>query len=215
MPVRNDYVVKAHTVRKGDIIDREGVESNADAIKSGPKWTEVRDADGKLILRIPNETDVLISRVESTEEEREAQRRARRNESIVNWLDDYQLAWDAAQAKFSEEIKGGYEVDRYNFAYSRLAHAQAEHSIKSAIIAAKHGMQKQADQKHRDTGEPKHVVDWVEAFEVWRDRALEDLIDRFRGDSRSTSQISNVLEDIQHETVAKIAGRRRFNPLDY
>lgn len=198
MPVRNDYVVKAHTVRKGDIIDREGVESNADAIKSGPKWTEVRDADGELILRIPNETDILISRMELTEEEREARRRWMRNETIADWLDDYQVDWAHAQSEFGKQIEGGYEPERYSFIYSALIYAQAEHSIKANYLALYEGV--------REHTNPE--ADHAEVWEQFSAKAREDLVDMgFKGNSRSTSQIHNALEDIQNEVLAKAVRR--------
>lgn len=212
MPIRNDYVVKAFTIRKGDIIDRQGVEYSADTIKSGPKWTEVRTDEGQLVWRSPNETDVLISRIEPTEEERETQRHEMRNQSIYDFVKDHDEDWAHAQSKFAKEIEGGYDVSRYGFVYSALIHAQAEHAIKSDIIARQNGLQRKLNE---DEGDAARQVDWVEAFDSWRDWAMENVLDSIRGDSRSTSQIHNILDDVQIEMTLKIARRGRLNPLDF
>lgn len=225
MPVTIVKTIKVQEVRAGEnvVVDKPGgvVWSTAlgqmsimvaREIKRGTKWVEARDEGAKLIFREELDSEVEVIREEPTEDERAEQRREYRNQTIYDFVKDADEEWAHAQSQFAKEIEGGYEVDRYHFTYSRLIHAQAEHYVKRAIISMRDGMQRQAE---RETDTEVVYVDWVEAFDHWRDLALENLMDGFRGDSRSTSQISNILEDVQRETIAKIAGRRRFNRLDY
>ncbi len=105
MPILKYEKVEAGKITKNDIVKGR----TAAVVKIGTKFAEVRDADGKMILRAPLRQTVAIMRPTPTDEEvaakkaeREAERRTWREESISSWLDNADDRYAAALAKFSE-----------------------------------------------------------------------------------------------------------------
>ena len=109
-------------------------------VKIGTKFAEVRDADGKMILRATLRQTVAILRPTPTEEEvaakkaeREAERRAWREESISSWLENADARYADALAKFVESVRSGWAPHNHWDAYTDLAKAQAEHKIAKEV----------------------------------------------------------------------------------
>ncbi len=198
MPVLKDEKVEAGKIGKDDVVKGRA----AAVVKIGTKFAEVRDAEGKMILRAPLRQIVAILRPTPTEEEvaarkaeLEAERRAWREESISSWLDNADDRYAAALAKFSEAVADGWAPQNYWDQYTDLAKAQAEHKI------AKEVQHKIARAAETSAFEP---MDACDAYDEWRADTREDLISRgFSGESRSTNLISNVLEDVYHAAVAR------------
>ena len=227
MPTTTKITIKAQEVRKGDRVvvwNKEGVTVRTDdtqhystrtveTIKVGTKKIEARDGDVKrnLIFYVDRDTEVDVIRSLPTEEEREAERRAYRNRVIAKFVEGADLDWQAAKTKFDEDLKsvGVGELDYHSFTYSNLIYAQAEYGVKKAIMKWRENLQRRLDEGDAEVGlNLSGDVDWVEAFDRWAADAKERLLDYgFRGNSRSTSQVSNILEDIEHEVIARTIRR--------
>jgi hypothetical protein len=198
MPILRDEKVEAGKITKDDVVKGRA----AAVVKIGTKFAEARDADGKMILRAPLRQTVAILRPMPTEEEvaaqeaeREAQQREWREESISGWLDNADDRYAGAVAKFSEAVAGGLAPQNYWDQYTDLARAQAEHRIAKEI---EHAIARSAE---RSAFDPMEACD---AYDAWRDQARGELVDRgFSGESRSTNQFSNVLEDVYRAAVAR------------
>ena len=198
IPILKDEKVEAGKITKDDVVKGRA----AAVVKIGTKFAEVRDADGKMILRAPLRQTVAILRPTPTEEEvaaqkaeREAQQRAWREESISGWLDNADDRYAGAVAKFSEAVAGGRAPQNYWDQYTDLARAQAEHRIAKEV---QHAIARSAE---TSAFEP---MDACDAYDEWRSEARDELLSHgFSGESRSTNAISNVLEDVWYATVAR------------
>ena len=198
MPILKDEKVEAGKISKDDVVKGR----TAAVVKIGTKFAEVRDGEGKMILRAPLRQTVSILRPTPTDEEvaaqkaeRKAQQRAWREESISNWLDNADDRYAGALAKFSEAVAGGRAPHSHWDAYTDLAKAQAEHKI------AKEVEHKIARSAETSAFEP---MDACDAYDEWRADARDDLLSHgFNGESRSTNVISNALEDVWYATVAR------------
>jgi DNA invertase Pin-like site-specific DNA recombinase len=116
MPILKDEKVEAGKIAKDDVVKGRA----AAVVKIGTKFAEIRDADGKMILRAPLRQTVAILRPTPTEEEvaaqkaeREAQQRAWRDEAISGWLDNADDRYAGAVTKFSEAVAGGWAPQNY------------------------------------------------------------------------------------------------------
>lgn len=104
MPILKNERVEAGKIAKDDVVKGR----TAAVVKIGTKFAEIRDADGKMILRAPLRQTVAILRPTPTEEEvaaqkaeREAQQREWREEAISGWLAnaDDRYAWRGDQVQ--------------------------------------------------------------------------------------------------------------------
>lgn len=178
-------------VRIGDERDGRKVRN----IKSGPKNTELFDTDGKRIEYARHETMVQITRYSETEESSVAGRRARRNRFLQQELATRTAGLDYAREKLAEQL------DRDGYAdYSRiqgLLSAQAELKLKHELVGI---------------ASAEKVVDLVHAEELLIDRLKDQLLQDFRhrAFSRSTSVVSNLMEDADREMAAKFIDRTRY-----
>jgi hypothetical protein len=136
MPILRNEKVEAGKITKDDVVKGR----TAAVVKIGTKFAEIRDADGKMILRAPLRQTVAILRPRPTEEEvaarkaeREAQQRQWREEAITSWLDNADDRYAGAVAKFGEAVAGGWAPQNYWDQYTYLAKAQAEHRIAKEV----------------------------------------------------------------------------------
>ena len=133
MPILRNEKVEAGKITKDDVVKGR----TAAVVKIGTKFAEIRDADGKMILRAPLRQIVAIMRPTPTDEEvaaRKAEREAQqREESISGWLDNADARYAAALAKFSEAVSGGWAPQNYWDQHTDMAKAQAEHKIAKEV----------------------------------------------------------------------------------
>jgi hypothetical protein len=182
----NKYTVKMTEVRRADVVNGRVV----DRVKSGPKWTELLDADGKRIARIESEFETYIERAEETGESRDARNRAYANRGIQRKLNDPATAVADAVAKIAEASAKGHEIG-YNLLadlISAQAKAKVWASFRSAVLAAPDGL------------------DLTEVRDAFRARLTDHLVGAVSGSqtglSRSTSVVSNVLDDADRAAIA-------------
>ena len=165
MPILKDEKVEVGKIAKDDVVKGR----TAAVVKIGTKFAEIRDADGKMILRAPLRQTVAILRPRPTEEEvaarkaeREAQQRQWREEAITSWLDNADDRYAGAVAKFGEAVAGGWAPQIYWDQYTYLAKAQAEHRIAKEV---QHVIARSAK---KSAFEP---MDACDAYDAWRDQA--------------------------------------------
>jgi hypothetical protein len=198
MPILKDEKVEAGKITKDDVVKGRA----AAVVKIGTKFAEVRAADGKMILRAPLRQIVAILRPTPTDEEvaaqkaaREAEQREWREEAISSWLANTDARYADALIKFDDAVRHGWAPQAYWDAYTDLARAQAEHKIAKEV---EHVIARSAETSAFDP------MDACDAYDAWREQARRELVDRgFSGESRSTNQFSNVLEDVYHAAVAR------------
>ena len=186
MPEIVTLTVPAAQVCNGDIIN--GAKNTRDVrnIKIGTKWAEYRDADGGLIAKMDRQTTVSVEREQRTEAERKADALRSRERRIKGWLDNAEQAFVDALAKFNESATA-YPVSSHS-AYENMLTAQADRAIAVQI-----------------KGYAEHQsLSLVDAFDRWATRQRETYTTAthmHRALSRSSSVVSNLIEDVQRERV--------------
>ena len=217
MPHLVEHIVSAAHVKKGDVYGGRTVYTK----KTGTKWTELREEDGMLILRTLNEDPISVAREVPTDEERAAveaeraaERRARSNEDIEAWVRTKIGKFEERMHGYTLKIINGSMSYSYD-SYGSMMEEQAEFEIAQAVKSIfEQGLKSDEDRSEENlefwAGRER---DWVNAFELWVEQAKEELTSRYsvRALSRSTSVISNLLEDVKRSITLELAnGMFRF-----
>jgi hypothetical protein len=214
VPITTIIPIPIQDVRVGDLAHHpKHGPIKVTRIAHGPKWVILSDEHdgGRTIIRRQIGELVTVTRTEDTEEEKEAQLRAHYNDMILRFVEHAESDWEAAQAEFAEKIRGGFDPDHgYSFIYSKLMYAHATHALKVELVQLYEGINRRRAENPDEQGGFVEA-DWVHVWGVYREDKIEKLIDYgHRGNSRSTSQVSNILEDIQNEVIANAIRRHRY-----
>lgn len=190
--------VKIEDVHKGDTFARADKERVVHAVKLGTKWVELRTEDGMLIIRQQVGTVVPVAREVETDESKARRQRALKNETIRKSLDkrETQHATKKATAKIQEKLEKGYLID--SFTMSKLIAGQAEDKVYDLLA---HRMESVGRELEDGT-----IVDETFVYERFVEEMKERLIggyDLTRGLSRSTSVVSNVMDDAEREAIVE------------
>jgi hypothetical protein len=193
--------VRAEQVRKGEeVLDKAGFSVTVKDVKVGPKWVTLFDKDDKIIWRLERgggEDYVRVSRV--TEESRKA-----------NYEADYRLYVNtelrkkaaahvnrskttAALAKVQEDAEK-YYLD--SFRIDHLINAQAEDIVLDNFYHAVN--------TRLERNEDADLYAFVDEYKT---HLTKQLVSGVRGTSRSTSVVSNAMDDAKHEAMAKFLNR--------
>lgn len=202
--------VKIEDVLKGDTFARAGKEKVVHAAKLGTKWVELRDEQGVLIIRQQVGTTVPVAREVETDESKARRQRALKNETIRKSVAkrNVNTATTKALAKINEQVAKGYTIS--SFEMSDLIAAQAEDRVYDRFTAF---VTNNVGRVNEETGE---VVDETAAMEAYREILKDRLIGAFdltRGLSRSTSVVSNIMDDAEREATVEFvrhAGNRMW-----
>lgn len=194
--------VLASLVHVGDII-ATGAERDTivHSVKVGTKWVELRNNIGKLIMRVEAATELTVGREFETDESKAARERAFRNEAIRKSVakKDVNSNTLKALAALTEQAEKGYIAD--SFKTSALLAAQAEDKVADGFGAF---VTNNVGRVNKETGE---VIDetaaWEAYIEVLKERLLGRSYDMTRGLSRSTSVVSNVMDDAEREATVE------------
>lgn len=171
-------------VRKGDIIGGATAGWKVETVKVGTKWVELRDADGKLIVRTEVGAQIDVEREIETEESIKARETARATKQLQEMVDGSQADVDRALKSYTEYVTN----NPFNISDpSGVMMAQASHHELQRIASILDGNDKAST--------------LLEAAEIWKRQTVKDLTGRFstRALSRSTSVMSNLSEDIERE----------------
>lgn len=181
----------AREVRKGDVVKGHTIAET----KSGPKWTYLRNANGKLILEVGSDVVVEVSRQVETKDSVAAQTRSMRNRAIAQKLSMRANALASAQVQMNDELNKYSQVS-YS-ALTNLLEAQANlkvwNQFAGAAASAEDG-QDLVDVK-------KELIEYLTTRLVQNVRAL----------SRSTSVTSNLIEDCDREAMGRFIEDSRWS----
>lgn len=210
MPKIETSVIEARIVKKGDRVSGRVVETR----KTGSKWTELREVDGTLILRTLNEDPISVAREVPTDEERaaqaaeiEAEVRAKNNAAIGSWVESMTDGYAETMQKHLADL-----LERYSTYSSYEGMMQTEAMHKIAIHVKSVYETSRSEDRNRAYWDEIGEVDWVKAYELWAEDAKEKLLDRWssRVFSRSTSVISNLLEDVERAATLEVLDAMRY-----
>jgi hypothetical protein len=181
--------VTARLVHKGDTLNYREVAK----VKNGTKWTDITDKDGDMIVRVPIDEKLFVTRKRETEASRARTTRAMNNRSMAKKLAKWEPSAPAAFSKMSEHMDKGWMVD-----YSPLAtfmEAQAEDQVMRRFKQAAEFLNKKDD----------FDGDLVAAHEAFCDDLRADFMKSYNHTaiSRSSNQMANLLQDVQREAQAK------------
>jgi hypothetical protein len=207
MPQQVQHTVPAPSVKVNDIfialaddVDAKRNFGTVEDVTTGTKWTVITTSTGR--TRIEADREVVVTRTELTEEEKAAEKdeerkqmRAQVNRLIRNAIDKAPDELATAKAKFVATLD--FMLDSWSLESFGLAQGQARLWARVGEIA-----------ERRDDMD---LVDIVKAVAQDEQRKL---IDGFRGLSRSTSQTTNLLEDMRREAVTKWLDTVRFYAVD-
>ena len=193
MPTIETREIMASDISVDDVVvDRNGAHRTVAEVKAGPKWTTVRDADGALIGRFGSESPIativsVLTAEELAAQEAECTAATRRinSDTIGRWVTD--------------QIDGN--SDRVAGHAARLAVTPRYHVIEDIIVdTAKVKLAGELWLMKDEDG------DWVSAYEVWSAESREKLVSGYsiRALSRSTSTVSNLMEDVENELRVKL-----------
>ena len=189
---RYEEEVRADAVWKSDgIVLEHGIKPAAE-VKTGTKWTHITDKNGATILRVERDAIVKVLRRHETAESREAYRRAERNRRLCEQLTTYGQSLERARRKLDKELDEYHYVD-YS-ALGDLMEAQAERRLWARFEATVNHFQKKDD----------FTGDLVDVFDEYAEGLKQQLVEKYRHRSlsRSTSIVSNLLQDVETEVIA-------------
>lgn len=168
--------------RKGDTLNGRKVGE----VKSGPKWVHIFDEDGRSIIRVPRDgiTRLVVQRPVETEESQEARRLAYRTESILRAIPASRKRLEDYGLEVATRCSNGGRGPDWSL-YTNLFQAQAEAQLWDVVA---------------------HLIESreatpIEAHDMVIERCKKDLLEghSIRGISRSTNQISNLMDEVSNE----------------
>lgn len=201
----DEYVMMSHRftineVRVGDYVRGTRVEK----IIRGHKYITLQDEHERTILRgeILADEEHGVGRRTQTKESRDAQRRWLRNMNLVRALANWKSDRAAARQALKERLDGEYSITYGDYDSILLAEARAE--VWAGYAAVVDFMHNLTDTEHELYG-----GDHFDAYESY----CESLKDRFFNQysngalSRSSNQMSNLIEDVVREERMKFIAR--------
>lgn len=196
-----NVTVLAEQVKPGEeVLDKAGYGVTITEVKRGPKWVTLLAQDGRAIWRLERgggEDYVRVSRV--TEASRKANYEADYRLYINTELRKKAAAHvnrsktTAALSKIQEDAEK-YYLD--SFRIDHLINAQAEDIVLDNFYLAVN------TRLERD--EDADLYDFVDEYKTY---LTKQLVSGIRGTSRSTSVVSNAMDDAKHEAMAKFLDR--------
>lgn len=178
------FTIKASEAKTGDTWNQLVVSRAAS--KVGPKWTELRTEDGTLIKRVESDSELRVGRWIETEESKAARNAFVTNTMIETAARNWAPTLPTAIAKL--------EANSSHFEVHNMLGAKAHDNIIGGYVAMALRM--------AESGE--HT--WAEINAEVKVMATKRLIDKARYcANRSTSQISNIMDDMELEELAKVA----------
>lgn len=183
--------VKVEDVALGDQVDAGTITEK----KVGTKWVylTVQGPTSSHKGEFLRGTEVKVLREKETKESQKARDRARRNRALQQWILGRRGPLDRALEKFNANMAAYDHADPES-----VLVAQADHKILARFAHAAEG---------NFTG-AKDLVELRDAFVA---ELVEYLVSdlRHRALSRSTSVISNLLEDVEREATARFIEQHR------
>lgn len=185
--ITNTYTVRISAVRKGDNVVNSGLVAGT---KNGPAWTVLTFEDTAVKpLRLRNDEMVTVARLEKTEEEKAAEMVEMKILMANNARTSAYAALEKATAKLSENA----------------ANAAVNYSVLEQFLLA------QASAK------VWHKIDDMVGFPQNLNLSLDEVVDKFvtiakarmfeshygSALSRSTSVVSNLLDDVDRDALMK------------
>jgi hypothetical protein len=192
--------IKAGAAREGDMITSDPAMRRIRKVKAATKWTELRTEDGTLILRTLSDSDIEVYRERETEASRNRRSREAKNARLLNAAAEHQPQSNTKKAleALNERVAAGCMVDHW--LTSRLLDAQAEDEVLDVLF---HLVNERAT-------DPESATDAVDVLEAYKTKLMEQMIgshDLTSGLSRSTSMVSNLMNDAKREAIARFLNR--------
>lgn len=187
-----EVTVPAEQVRVGDI--HEGIKVSS--VKSGSKWTYLRNDGGKVIAEVQNREPVKVTRREATPDYSAEQLRMRANRALAERLAGRYGTLKSVQARLNEDLDKNGALD-YS-ALSRLLQVQADLKILNEFV----------DVAQRSTdGE-----DLVDIMREFADHLAHRLVreSRNKSISRSPNMLANLIEDVERDSMAEFIEKSRW-----
>jgi hypothetical protein len=209
MPHAVRRTVEARHMRDGDLIGMvDGSDTHAvcggiveGRVLDKTKLTHFQVRGYCRVITLPRTTPVLVSRMEPTDEENAATRRAYQMLSIDKMMEEALPELEVAREKLIANLK--YRPDYHYSAYEDYIEAQVRFLLWQDVKETALGIAK------RDDTDP----DYVSATRIVRDEVLEALIEA-RHTSRSTSVMSNAAEDVILEAKSRWLRRLKYTLTD-
>lgn len=192
---RDEIVVQVlpiKDVRLGDTVEEQVVANKT----TGPKWTVLENAEGKRITRLENDVEVSAIRTEKTQEFLQSNRRYLKNEQIRETLSGLGSATQVALEKVTVDIDFNGYAD-YGSISALLAAQAGDRVLSQVSLMAQHA---------------KAGQDLLDIYEMAVERFKDILASDYRNRalSRSTSVVSNLLEDCEKEAMAEFINRAQW-----
>lgn len=190
-----EITIPAENIRAGDVLVEGG--TRVASVKSGSKWTYLRDENEKVVAEIQNRDEVKVRRQEPTPEFSTEQYRARANRVLAERITARYGSLKAVQAKINEDLEKDGFVD-YSVV-SRLLQVQAESKILAefAEVASRSG----------ENGE-----DLVDVMREFADHLTHRLVREGRQSAlmRDQSVVANLMVDVNREAMAEFVEKARW-----
>lgn len=209
MPHTVKHTITAAQVRKGDLLSTADPDMVVTAIDRKVSWTTLTLADGSRPMRVRVDDEIVVFRVEPTDDEKAAQK----HDYMIHQMRDVLMTMlkKSPSAVLTELItKYGDNVELLTWSnLPDVLKAQARYKHAVEIRATIHHL---GDQRGRliDINEPKDVLNvdadiLFDAFAWWMNKvARTDEYGPHDPFSRSTNVISNLLEDTDTWAVGDI-----------
>lgn len=186
-----EYIRRGDTVRKGRSKGPGGEPTFTEHVvhnkKVGTKWVYLTDADDKLIAELPVGVEVEVERELETPESSDARKRVYNNQKLAEKIVTKRAELKAAQRLFNEHMDTGYEPSYSR--WSDLMRAEAEQWVWNGFAVAA---------ENWDEG------DLVDLANKQAEQMTRELIGTHahRALSKSTSIMSNLLDEVRRESMA-------------
>jgi hypothetical protein len=171
------------------------------------KWSTITYKDGLGKIRVEGDSTVMVQAMEMTEEEREAALLRRRIEGIEAMIEQAPMSVAAAKDKLMAEIDSPWTS---HWAYESFIAAKESARLWAEVAKVwELAQQPEHEAKAIEAGEePFETIIDAKAYIVRKYRGR--LLENFTPTSRSTSVVSNAIEDIQREVQIKFVRDDRW-----
>ena len=197
-PVTEAVNVKVESVRKGETVISLGEHFEVGEVKHGNKYVTILSTEGKTLFRLEPGSSVWAER--ETSWSRQARDEAihvnRVNERLRQAAAEYKHneRTKAVHAKLTEAAYEGYVADSFRMA--DLIQAQAKDEVFGRLYTTLNSV------LEKDPN--RNLVEWLEEY---KKQLLREFTVHFRGLSKSTSQVSNLMDDARNEVIVKLLDR--------
>lgn len=181
----------ARNVRRGDVLDGKKVKDN----KTGPKWSDISDTSGKRIMRVYAGTTLSVTRKRETDVSREVSRRADKNRAIARELVNFDPleSMNVAAREIAKNISDYQQTSYWQIGNLLTSQAKAKVELRFRATVEYFAEKEDFDGDLVDVLDD-FVADLKEGMLVSH---------RHRSISRSTNQLSNLIEDCEREAEAE------------